>query len=288
MKGLNRMVAGPRTRRVIRNWLMMRTLQVKMAPPRGTYYGNIHGTTRGLPQGGNVSPPLWLILFKRVAGRLRDERTKTASSAAEYGDSIHADDITLLFSAPALEALCCEGAKNAESLRQILKGLSLEVNDANPLPLAGGIHRKSAASRRGYPSGSTGDPMPEYKKKNRADRRIVAAILREALDCDPHAPLLGEENNSGEGFPYQTTAAIRILGVTIDMFCAAVGHFKEKVAKAQRRQGELSKVARTRRGLEVGPLKMARDAVINSLLRHALVVAGSCFPPNQLSRINKS
>ena len=39
-------------------------------------------------------------------------------------------------------------------------------------------------------------------------------------------------------------------------------------------------------GLETGVLRMTHDAAISRLLRYALVVAGSCFPPEIMCSVN--
>ena len=70
------------------------------------------------------------------------------------------------------------------------------------------------------------------------------------------------------------------------MFFAIDDHFKGIAAKAQLREGVLSKVADTRWGIEAGVLKIAHDAVITSLLRYGLVVTGSRSPSDLLHRIN--
>ena len=52
------------------------------------------------------------------------------------------------------------------------------------------------------------------------------------------------------------------------------------------RQNILKKVASSRWGLEVGVLRMTHDALLGSLLRYALAVAGSCLPPDLSQKID--
>ena len=58
------------------------------------------------------------------------------------------------------------------------------------------------------------------------------------------------------------------------------------LTEAPRRRGILRGVTHTSWGLEVGVLRMTHDAMIPSLLRYGVVLAGSCFPPALFRRIN--
>ena len=270
------------TKRVVQNWLVGRTFQVKMVTTRGTYHSSIRGITRGLPQGGVPSPLLWLIFFNPIAKRLREERLKNPGITAEHGDYIYADDITMVISAKTLEELRSEAAKNIRALRLILSELSLELSDEktrnlvfHPNLLPNGIHRRMPDLK-----------YPNTKQRTEQQLRAVAAMLIETLDFDPYLPRQEEELNFWEGFPFPVTQTMRILGVTIDPFFALDEHYKDIVTKARLRQGILGKVAGTKWGLEVGVLKMTHDAVIISLLRYALVVTGSCLPPDLMRRLN--
>ena len=58
------------------------------------------------------------------------------------------------------------------------------------------------------------------------------------------------------------------------MFFAVGGHYEDIMVEAQMRQGILSKAANTTRGSEARALKVAQDAVTNSILRFPLTVTG--------------
>ena len=79
---------------------------------------------------------------------------------------------------------------------------------------------------------------------------------------------------------------MKVLGVTQDPYLTLDDHYAGMVAKAQVRQGILSRVAGYTWGLETGALRMTHDAVIGSLLRYALTFTGSCLPPDLMERIN--
>ena len=63
IQGLSKMNVDEHMKRVAQNWLVGRTFQVKMATTRGTYHSRIKGITRGLPQGGVLSPLLLFVFF---------------------------------------------------------------------------------------------------------------------------------------------------------------------------------------------------------------------------------
>ena len=74
MRALKAMRVAVHTRRVVRYWLKERTFQVKMRMGDTVYVSAIHGISRGLPQGGVLSPPLWLIYFDQILPRLKAKR----------------------------------------------------------------------------------------------------------------------------------------------------------------------------------------------------------------------
>ena len=231
-----------------------------------------------------MSPLLWLIFFNPIAKELKIQRAGNMGmqDGEECCDFIYAADITMLISAPTLNGLRRAAARNVEYLRVALKKLSLKLNEKktknlvfHPLLLPNGIYRRTTAYR-----------FPNTEKRMETQNRALAGLLKEILDFDPYQDIPTIEDNFWDGFPFPVTPTLRILGVAIDMFFSLDEHFRDPVAKAQLRQGILEKVAGTKWGLEVGVLKMTHDAVITSLLRYALVVTGSCLPPDLFRRAN--
>ena len=105
------------------------------------------------------------------------------------------------------------------------------------------------------------------------------------LSADPGVrskDIPGVGGNFWGGFPKKASAAINILGVTIDMHSAPDEHDRDVFAKAQIGQGILSEFAGRRRGLEVGILKTSHDAVIRCLLRYALAATSPSYPPDPI------
>ena len=282
MKGLKQMKVGVRMRRVIHNWLSKRTFQVKIKTPTGTHLSAVHPITQGLPQGGVLSPLLWLIFFNPVAYRLRNKREGEPIADVEYKDVVFADDITLLITARSLSELRIAAARNVTYIRQILRELSLELSDEktkniilSPTLLPDGIFRRSSDLR-----------FQATKKRRVEQHRKVGAIMTRVLDFDPEEDIPMADMNFWEGFPYPAAESMRVLGLTVDMFFSLDEHYQEIINKAQMRQGILSRVARCKWGMDTGVMKMTHDAVITSLLRYALTITGSCIPPDLMRKLN--
>ena len=76
------------------------------------------------------------------------------------------------------------------------------------------------------------------------------------------------------------------MGVTIDTQFALREDLRNLIKKTAIRQCILAKVANCHWGPEVGISHKTRSRVINSLLRYALVVTGSTFPPDMVRKVN--
>ena len=60
--------------RLVGTWLTGRIFKNKLRSPLGTVYSEDFAPTRGVPQGGVLSPLLWLIFFNSVPRLLRENR----------------------------------------------------------------------------------------------------------------------------------------------------------------------------------------------------------------------
>ena len=76
MKAMRDFGIDAHARRVLRNWLRVRTFSVKMTTPTGFCYSALVPARKGLPQGGILSPRMWLALFKPVTDRLDGMRSQ--------------------------------------------------------------------------------------------------------------------------------------------------------------------------------------------------------------------
>ena len=130
MAALKRFGVDVRLRKVIHEWLRGRTFQVRMRSDAGVFYSSVHTISRGLPQGGVLSPFLWLIFFNPVIDRMRELRMERGqpSGGTTYRDFVYADDITSIVTAGTREELIAAAHIQVECLQQMLKELSLSLN----------------------------------------------------------------------------------------------------------------------------------------------------------------
>ena len=87
--------------RLLRSWLYRRHLRVRVRTPFGRVFSRDERVTCGLPQGGVLSPMLWVIF-------LHDLKCFLSRKGVDWSCShlaVYADDITLLLTADSVEAL---------------------------------------------------------------------------------------------------------------------------------------------------------------------------------------
>ena len=74
MASLRRSNVDPYLRRFLHGWLRDRTFQLKTRESEGIRYSSIRPITRGLPQGGVISPLMRNLFFNEVADALKLKR----------------------------------------------------------------------------------------------------------------------------------------------------------------------------------------------------------------------
>ena len=284
MSGLEQMQVDPFSRRVVHAWLRDRTFQVKMRTSMGVYYSNIYDIGRGLPQGGVLSPLLWLAFFNPVPDKLRRSREGTEGGTAAYRDLIYADDITTLITADTLEELKKCACHNVAVVRETLRAMGLELNDSktcnlllNPALLTDGPFRRELLS-----------DFPPTKARITSRYKREAYLLAEDLDYDPslEEAIPTPEEVYSRGFPYRLAESVKVLGVLIDRYLQLDDQHTMMLSKARVRHSILSKVANSKWGLEAGTLKITYDAVVLSLLRYSLIFTGSCLPMDLAAKVD--
>ena len=286
MQGLEMMGVDKHTRRLIHNWLRDRTFQVKLTTPNGNCMSTIHPISKGLPQGGVLSPLLWLAFFNPLLTRLDELRKEDPIEGVEYVDFVYADDITTIITAPD-EALLQEASmRNKEHIQKILSkelSLLLELGKCknivmNPDLLPNGVYRRA-------PNTVATTTRNRIAQQRKAEGRYVVARLD--FEVGGGADQMNAQVIQRDtGYPFPLSTEMEILGITIDPWFTLDAHYQKMVAKAPVRQGILNRLAKARWGLEVGVQKMARDSVIGSILRYGLVLTGSCFPPDLMRKMN--
>ena len=83
----------------VKCWLGSRKFRVRLRAPGETSKSRTHSIGRGLPQGGVLSPLLWLVFFNSLPARLAEFRAENQMSfrCVTFKDLIYADDIITAF-----------------------------------------------------------------------------------------------------------------------------------------------------------------------------------------------
>ena len=108
-------------RRIPRCWLSEHALQVRMRTTKGVVLSSVYRISRCPPQGGVLSPLLWV---------LAEERMRLNLPASDFVDVIYPVEVTTVISADALEILVWLARQNMEITKRLLKLRGLQVNGA--------------------------------------------------------------------------------------------------------------------------------------------------------------
>ena len=141
---------GAYERRAIHGWLRSRTFQVLLTTDTGTYKSAIHPISRGLPQGGVLSPMLWMLYFNNAPSLLKQRRRRREPTGYKYLDAIFADDITTLIAGPERKTLGTLAWTNADDVEALMgeKGQKLARAKTknliySPILLPEGVFRRT-------------------------------------------------------------------------------------------------------------------------------------------------
>ena len=129
MQGLRSGGVDCDTRRVIQNWLRLRSLKVRLKLSPAIWRIAIHPISRGLPQGGEPPPLLWLIFFNDLPAKLAPNGDRHEEPEVVYCDLPYADEFTSLISADTLDVVVAAAKQNAQTWRRILEGRGLQLNE---------------------------------------------------------------------------------------------------------------------------------------------------------------
>ena len=238
----------------------------------------------GLPQGGVLSPLLWLLFFNDIPERLETMRALEGSHPEDILDLFFADDMTTLISDPDPKCLSTSAMNNKRHVRNILGHKHLQLQDQKTYNilyeskiLSQGIYRRTP-------------PISIQNTKTRLRKQHTERAKHDhrPLDFDPTDPTASptQAGTTMEEYPHPLSETVKILGVTLDNDFTLDDHMQTTMAKAQLRQAILSKVANTRWGLGHTVLSVTHDALVSSLLRYAMVITGSCYPGDLVDRVD--
>ena len=275
---------NPFTHRIIHQWLRGREFQVKQRTPKGTYIGELADISAGLPQGGIISPILWLLFFNDIQKELKMLRKQQGVPLAAHQDSVYADDITTVITSPDLDELRDYAEKNEKNVKKVMTTKNLQIQDPKTHNLLWEAKNLTEGIYRRKPPISIKTTKTRLKEQYMKSAEHSESLIE--FDPEEHPPIPPRTTLAADGFPYPLSEGVKVLGVTMDEYFTLDEHLKIMSTKAQVRQGILSKVSRCTWGLEMTILRLTHDALITSLLRYAMVVVGSCAPDDLINRID--
>ena len=254
----------------INSWTRGRSFQVEINTNNGTYLSRLRNITRGLPQGGILSPMLWVLVFSEfseiVEGAL-SRRPYFMEHGIYYKFCIYADDVAVIIAHAEADILTsATGICHIEiekALNRLDFGLSKpKCNNmiAAPGEVVGGYYRRNNGL-----SSSVNKKLPERDARLRS---LVQIFDENRLPLGAFPPKLKAE------LPYATPGTFKILGVAFDENLGFGAHYDQVSRKAGIRHGIMATLARRAWGLEVGIMRSAHSALLTSLLTYGLAAIG--------------
>ena len=238
MEAMKAFRVDPSIRRVAHNWLRNRTFQVRLRAYEATHFSGIHAVSRGLPQGGVLSPILWLMFSKRIAPTMEYRRVEYGVSPQCFRDFLCADDLTTLLVEESREELEELARFNYTLFEELLRECGLRLNSQKTRNLVFSPSRIP----KGVYRGTTELRFPSTKTRLANQYRQEAKTLHDCLEFDPYTE--DRKTNVLENFPVPITDTVRVLGVEFDQYVTMDANFQEMLRKAQQRHGILARVAR--------------------------------------------
>ena len=267
--------------RYIRVWLTGRRFRLRLATPQGVRCSGFYGVSRGVPQGGVLSPFLWLLLFDRLDAELQAARRGWEEELrdAEILFLFYADDIAFLVSHADPEILARAARRCAEEITRILRTLGLVLQQeksfnlvVSPGDLIHGIFRRGLNLSRSARM-DLGHREEQLRTLNRAGGEQAQrehGIFPESLEST---------------LPFKTVSTIKILGVVFDTGFGFTAHVEGILQKVRLRHGIMARLARSTWGLEAGLLRSTHAALLTSLMGYGLAVVGSGAYEKDLRRL---
>ena len=131
-----------------------------MTTPRGYCQSKPDSITKGLPQGGILSPCLCKAFFNQISQELKIKRDLNHIEVVDYTDILFADDVTKFISAPPRKKWSQAALMKTQHIKEILAKMRLPPSTPkcknvvlNPNILPMGIFRRTSKTK--YPSAAT-------------------------------------------------------------------------------------------------------------------------------------
>ena len=85
------------TTRFLGDWMTARSFRVRLLTPIGQHFSKPYHQNKGVPQGGVLSPLMWILLINQIPTKIMEQMKKITGNAEREKDilvQIFADDIS--------------------------------------------------------------------------------------------------------------------------------------------------------------------------------------------------
>ena len=227
--------------------------------------------TRGLPQGGVLSPFLWLLYFDDLRALIRPDLQEWEAELRDidFLDIFFADDIALAIAHKDPEIIARVADSLARTARGRLLGKHLALCDpksfnfaGSPGGMEGGIFRRAGGlSKTGHREMPRNDGLIE--------RGVAATTSEDDLPSMYFPP------SFQKCLPYTFTDTLKNLGVLFGKKMRFSCHIEGMLGRAGIRHGVMAKLAGSSWVLEVDVLRSTHSALLTSMTRYSIVTYGS-------------
>ena len=262
--------------RFLAAWWRGRRFRTRLRTPEGKFLSRPRRITRGLPRGGVISPFLRNLYFSQLLewwGRGAEEEGVENSACLAF-----AGDVTFVSASDRADELVKAANWGDARVRSGLRlmTLSLGVPKYNNSVMSPGAIIGQVV-RRG--SGLSMTVNKELQTRQARLEGLLATVSEEAL---PEGVFPRGMRGSR---PYTYADLFKVLGVTLDHVMGFETHVTDVIGRVLVRQGVMAQLARRTCGIEVGVLRSTHGALITSLVRYGLAVAGGFASEQLLNRL---
>ena len=260
--------------RFVHNWLGGRIFRLRLATPNGCFFSSWRRIAQGVPQGGILSPFLWLMHMDPFSSGVKRQLLLPADGLGEVRVCVlvYADDVICALAHENLRVIETAAEKAASACEGELGSLGLgsESDKSENLLLEPNFGEDGIFRRHATGLGAGGTERPAIQPQRIGEQ---ADALRTA---HPNVVL-----------PYKVVTGMRVLGVFFDNRFCFQKQLESILDRSRVRMAIVKRVSGCTWGLETSMLRLTGDALVVSLLRYGLATIGSGLEKKGMDRVDK-
>ena len=252
--------------RYIDVWLKKRIFRMRLTTADGQYFSGWKPVSKGVPQGGVLSPFLLLLHINPFPSRV------IRAMRALVGDQVWRCLRILIY---ADDMMCALAHENLEMITKMAEGMAA-TSEAALSTLA--LSSETAKSESFLTKPNFGDSGLFC----RHPMRLPPDELHPPTGAQPQMGSTGGDRREASGghslvsgLPYRLVADFRLLGITFDDQFSFKEQYNRILSLAKKRLAIVTKVGGFSLGLETNMLRLTCEALVVSLLRYGLAIVGS-------------